>query len=136
MTSGGWSDYVSPANLRAFEQLPAAASKKMVWGPDPHWVVLKDVHSTQRAKQGGYVLDLWPTSYVFARRHRIRLSLAGGADKAADVELPQGPGASRDPATIRLQPTRSAASLTLPLIGANVGPFLQQGEALRATAHQ
>ena len=40
LTTGGWNDYISPANLEAFEQMPANAHKKLVWGPDAHGAML------------------------------------------------------------------------------------------------
>ncbi len=43
MTTGGWNDYISPANLEAFEDMPGGASKMMIWGPDAHGVMVQDV---------------------------------------------------------------------------------------------
>ena len=40
LTTGGWNDYISPANLEAFEQMPGNARKKLVWGPDAHGAML------------------------------------------------------------------------------------------------
>ncbi|MFT3802016.1 MAG: CocE/NonD family hydrolase [Burkholderiaceae bacterium] len=43
LTTGGWNDYISPANLEAYEDMPANAAKMMIWGPDAHGTMLKDV---------------------------------------------------------------------------------------------
>ena len=39
-----------------------------------------------------YELDLYPTAYVFAAGHRMRLVVAGGASVAQGLQYPQGPG--------------------------------------------
>jgi predicted acyl esterase len=43
MASGGWNDYISPANIRAFEELPAAAPRKLLVGPDAHGVQVQNM---------------------------------------------------------------------------------------------
>jgi predicted acyl esterase len=43
MVSGGWNDYISPANLRAYEQLPASAPRKLLFGPDAHGTMVQNL---------------------------------------------------------------------------------------------
>ena len=43
MASGGWNDYISPANIRAYEQLPAATPRKLLVGPDAHGIMVQNL---------------------------------------------------------------------------------------------
>jgi putative CocE/NonD family hydrolase len=43
MVSGGWNDYISPANIRAFEQLPASTPRKLLVGPDGHGIQVQNL---------------------------------------------------------------------------------------------
>lgn len=65
-----------------------------------------------------YTVEILPTSYVFKKGHRIRLSIAGGAKKLDDQSAPQGPGINKTPATVKIyQDADHPSRLTLPVIG-------------------
>lgn len=65
-----------------------------------------------------YKLDIFPTSYVFKKGHRIRLSLAGGAKAYPGQFSPQGPGLNQTSSTVRIhQGSTYPSRLRLPIIG-------------------
>ena len=65
-----------------------------------------------------YDLDLYPTAYVFAAGHRMRLAVAGGADVAPGLPFPQGPGKNPLPNTWTIASDAAHPSaLDLPIIG-------------------
>ena len=43
LVSGGWNDYISPANIRLYEQLSPSTPRKLLVGPDAHGIGLKSV---------------------------------------------------------------------------------------------
>lgn len=73
-----------------------------------------------------YELDLYPTAYVFAAGHRMRLAIAGGADVAPGLPFPQGPG--KNPLASVWTIASDAAhpsTLDLPIIGTAWAPLTQ-----------
>jgi len=70
-----------------------------------------------------FTVRLWPTSYVFAAGHRIRVALAGGAEPATGDDGtpqpgPQGPGKNPDPFELTILQNRAHPSyLELPVVG-------------------
>jgi predicted acyl esterase len=43
MASGGWNDYISPANIRAYEELPSSSPHKLLVGPDGHGIMVQNL---------------------------------------------------------------------------------------------
>ncbi|HSP22674.1 MAG TPA: CocE/NonD family hydrolase [Planococcus sp. (in: firmicutes)] len=65
-----------------------------------------------------YTIELQPTSYVFQKNHRLRLSIAGGAEMQPGQKSPQGPGKNQRPSAVTIYQDKShPSSLLLPLIG-------------------
>jgi predicted acyl esterase len=95
MTTGGWGDYISPANLVAFEDIPNTASKKMIWGPDAH---------------GGMLADPQPHSFLEYQAqwldHHLRgiANGVGDPDKTAVIYV-QGPDQWRNEPNWPIQDT-------------------------------
>ena len=65
-----------------------------------------------------FAMELYPTSYVFAAGHRIRVSLQGSAiDPTLNVAW-QGPGLNPNPATVMVyQDATHPSHIDLPVIG-------------------
>lgn len=75
-----------------------------------------------------YRLEAQSNAWVFQEGHRIRLSLAGGADVAAGQRSPQGPGKSSAFSNVTLyQDAEHPSSVTLPVIGTAVLPTETDG---------
>ncbi|MDM5196572.1 CocE/NonD family hydrolase [Fictibacillus enclensis] len=65
-----------------------------------------------------YNIEAMPTSYVFEKGHRIRLSLSGGTTALPDQVGPQGPGLNPNPANVKIyQSAQYPSSLEIPIIG-------------------
>ncbi|PSL40778.1 putative CocE/NonD family hydrolase [Planomicrobium soli] len=65
-----------------------------------------------------YTIKIYPTSYVFKKGHRIRLSLAGGTKAFPKQKSPQGPGINPIGSTVIVyQGSKYPSSLRLPVIG-------------------
>ncbi|MBB5179267.1 putative acyl esterase [Planomicrobium koreense] len=65
-----------------------------------------------------YTIEFQPTSYVFQKNHRLRLSIAGGAEMQPEQKSPQGPGKNQSPSAVTIyQDQNHPSSLSLPLIG-------------------
>jgi predicted acyl esterase len=102
----GTSTQVSSGYLNA-SRYPSAASP--------------DEPSPEEVRQ--YELEIWPTSYVFAEGHRLRISLAGGSQVAPGQTAPQGPGVNPEPASVQIyQSAGYPASLRVPVIGTALLP--------------
>lgn len=65
-----------------------------------------------------YTVKILPTSYVFKKGHRIRLSIAGGTKALKSQPVPQGPGLNPTASTVEIyQDAAHPSSFRLPLIG-------------------
>lgn len=65
-----------------------------------------------------YTVEILPTSYVFKKGHRIRVSIAGGAKALEGQPAPQGPGLNPVASTVEIyQDADHPSSIQLPLIG-------------------
>lgn len=65
-----------------------------------------------------YTVEILPTSYVFKKGHRIRVSIVGGAKALEGQPGPQGPGLNSTPSTVEIyQDAAHPSSFKLPLIG-------------------
>ncbi|MEX2569837.1 MAG: CocE/NonD family hydrolase [Gemmatimonadota bacterium] len=65
-----------------------------------------------------YTLEAQPTAYVFQEGHRIRFSLAGGAEGTPDQGTPQGPGKSPNFANVTIyQDAQHPSAITIPIVG-------------------
>lgn len=65
-----------------------------------------------------YTVDILPTSYVFDKGHRIRISISGGAKALDGQPAPQGPGINPIASTVQIyQDAEHPSSFKLPLIG-------------------
>jgi predicted acyl esterase len=141
LTTGGWNDYISPANLEAFEQMPDNARKKLVWGPDAHgsmllnpqpytyyefeamWLdrYLRDIHNGIETEAAAVIYvqgpNLWrnESKWPIPDTTRLKLYLNGGKGTPA-ASLNDG----------RLLPRRSRATQSSVAIdyAPEAGPFL------------
>ncbi|SDI35820.1 X-Pro dipeptidyl-peptidase (S15 family) [Planococcus glaciei] len=67
-----------------------------------------------------FTVEILPTSYVFKKGHRIRISIAGGAKALEGQQAPQGPGLNPTPSDVEIyQDAAHPSSFKLPLIGVN-----------------
>lgn len=67
-----------------------------------------------------YTVEILPTSYVFEKGHRIRVSISGGAKALEGQPAPQGPGINPIASTVQIyQDAAHPSSFRLPLIGVN-----------------
>ncbi|MGK7376288.1 CocE/NonD family hydrolase [Planococcus sp. 1R117A] len=65
-----------------------------------------------------FTVEILPTSYVFKKGHRIRLSIAGGEKATEGQPRPQGPGLNPIASTVKIyQDAEHPSSFRLPLIG-------------------
>lgn len=65
-----------------------------------------------------FKIEAQPTAYVFQPGHRIRLSIAGGAEGTPEQGTPQGPGKSNNFANVTIyQDAEHPSSATFPIIG-------------------
>lgn len=65
-----------------------------------------------------YSMETQANAYVFQAGHRLRISLAGGAEGLPDQRTPQGPGKNPNFSHVTIyQDAQHPSSLTLPVIG-------------------
>ncbi|WP_407792382.1 CocE/NonD family hydrolase [Pigmentiphaga litoralis] len=57
MITGGWNDYISPASIKAYEDLPATAKKMLVVGPSAHGTAIADLAPFSYGEQQALWLD-------------------------------------------------------------------------------
>jgi predicted acyl esterase len=70
-----------------------------------------------------YHLETQPISYVFQPGHRIRVSIAGGTERAPEQNSPQGPGKNPNAASVTIyQDADHPSSITFPIIGTALLP--------------
>lgn len=74
-----------------------------------------------------FTMTLNPTSYVVPAGHRIRISIAGGADLAEGQRSGQGPGKNGRAFEVTvIQSSDKTATLTLPVIGTPASAFVSR----------
>ena len=65
-----------------------------------------------------YEIEILPTSYVFQKGHRIRLSIAGGTKEHESQNKPQGPGINPNPSSVKIHQDKDhPSSWDIPIIG-------------------
>jgi uncharacterized protein len=70
-----------------------------------------------------FTLETPPIAYVLQPGHRIRLSIAGGAESAAGQNSPQGPGKNPTAASVKIyQDAARPSSVAIPVIGTALLP--------------
>lgn len=70
-----------------------------------------------------YQIEILPTSYVFKKDHRIRLSIAGGTKAHPGQNAPQGPGLNPNESSVTIyQDDQHPSRLEIPIVGTAVSP--------------
>lgn len=70
-----------------------------------------------------FTLETQPIAYVVQPGHRIRLSIAGGAERAPEQNSPQGPGKNPTAASVKIyQDADRPSSVLIPVIGTPLLP--------------